>query len=228
MGVKRGTSHKFLYEETQWETLSARRDRAKLIQMFKIVKGQTSETLYNILPRTQQQEDNRARRQPHNLPVPRHNTELLHRSFVNSTIPTWNRLPAHLKAIDNIDDFKRQLKSQVDKQDIPHRHYIGDRKAQILHNRLRSGNCDLNDNLYRIKLSDNQNCNCGAIETIKHYFLECNGLNAQRDILTNECTKLGLDLKLKTLLNGDDSQNEETNIKLFKLVQEYIIKTKRF
>ena len=228
LGVKRGTSHSFIYRETGWEALQERRSREKIIQMYKIRKGLTSQTLRDIIPETQSARGPNAR-QPWNLQVPPHNTQCLHKSFVNDTITLWNNLPANLKAIETLDSFKRTLKQQSKKEKPSKRFLVGSRKPQILHARIRSENCDLNANLNAKNLVESPNCQCGEPETTAHYLLHCQTYAVPRAVLQLEINGLGIArLNVKDLLFGKNELNEDTNIKIIKSTQKYIMATQRF
>ena len=52
--------------------------------------------------------------------------------------------------------------------------YNGERRAQILHTRLRNHNMDLNQNLFNRNLMVSPWCRCGdTAETAYHYLLDC-------------------------------------------------------
>ena len=48
-----------------------------------------------------------------NLLVPHPNTEIFKRSFAYSGPTLWNKLPHHLKNINNLTTFKHQLKTYI-------------------------------------------------------------------------------------------------------------------
>ena len=229
LGLKRGTSHKFIYQETQWETLQARRDRAKLVMIFKMKNNVSPESLSNLLPEMPEYMQQRGLRQPHNIPVPNHRTETRHKSFINSTIPTWNELPHHIKDSEEIQAFKRLLKAQFKKKKIKDRFLKGNRESQISQNRLRSGNCNLNENLYNINLVPSPFCQCGDVETVEHFLLKCQNYDNLRITLATKANILGLaSFGINDLLYGNDKLNEANNLKLFNAVHEFLEKTKRF
>ena len=128
---------------------------------------------------------------------------LICNSFVCSTSRLWNALPEETKQ-DEIGKFKACLKPDPNNKIKP-RFYSGTRRGQILHTRLRSGNCDLNQHLHSINLSDTPNCTCGAIETIQHYLLHCPNHQEPRTSLTTKIHRLGIaKIDTKLLLEGKD------------------------
>ena len=60
------------------------------------------------------------------------------------------------------------------------------------------------DNLFRMKLVDSPNCQCGqARETVQHKILECNKFNLERKIMTFEIGSIWMDSKRIGNLNID-------------------------
>ena len=51
-GAKKGTSHALLFSETGIEKLQVRRNRRKLVQMYKIQTDQCPSTLRELIPET--------------------------------------------------------------------------------------------------------------------------------------------------------------------------------
>ena len=228
-GAKKGTSHQFLYDDTHWELLQVRRTRARLLQLFKILKCTVPPTLRALIPTNQSTRGPNARN-PHNIPVPPNRTEILHKSFINGTIPLWNKLPNSLKELEDLETFKHKLKALSPKTKTQARFEAGCRKGQILHTRIRSGNCDLNYNLNQINLAPSPECQCGEPEeTVTHYLLHCTNYTAQRATLLQEMNGLGITaLTKKVLLQGTNELSEDTNSKLFVYIHKFIISTKRF
>ena len=72
-------------------------------------------------------------------------TALYFNSFLPPVIREWNTLSENDKYVDSIDSFKRQISRN--KTAVPKYFYIGSRKLQILHTRLRTGCSSLNHDL---------------------------------------------------------------------------------
>ena len=68
---------------------------------------------------------------------------------------------------------------------------------------------------------------CGAVKTTKHFLLECNAFNEIRQEILNEprsfCTPT-----LDCLLYGSHALSDQHNSGIFKSVQKFIIRSKRF
>ena len=73
-------------------------------------------------------------------------TTLYYNSFLPSTVRAWNNVHEEAKHSDSINTFKGFLNK--DKPHIPKHFYVGNRKAQILHTRLRTNCSSLNLDLF--------------------------------------------------------------------------------
>ena len=106
---------------------------------------------------------------------------------------------------------------------------MGNKKAQIIHNRMRLKNCNLNSILYNRNLANDPYCRCGAMEDSKHFLLTCPLYHRQRQKFLGEMNLLGIfRISTKVLLNGDESHNEETDKRLLCKVHDFILGTQRF
>ena len=188
-GAKRGTSHAELYEATQWETLQVRRTKKKLLQMFKIATGIAPTTLQDIVPIQCKERTNYNLRNKENLTTPSTRTESLKNSFVPATVKASNELPQEIKESDDDKKFKTALSKHLSTTtQVPSWHYTGKRRSQIMLNRIRLVNCDLNENLHSRNLAPSPSCSCGhPIENEKHYLMTCPLFNIQRQEM---CQKL--------------------------------------
>ena len=83
---------------------------------------------------------------------------------------------------------------------MPNHYYIGSRKAQILHTRIRTNCSSLNLDLLLKNVTDSPLCHCGSIENAQHFFFHCRYYNVQRRELMNT---VSLYPSLKLLLTGD-------------------------
>jgi len=70
--------------------------------------------------------------------------------------------------------------------------------------RLRIGHAGLNEHLNRFNLSDNKYCQCGIVENVEHFLLECMLNNDERCKLYATLHKLGVPPSLKNILGGGD------------------------
>ena len=122
--------------------------------------------------------------------------------------------------------FKNKLHRDV--KQVPKYYYGGNRIAQIHHTRMRLNCSTLNDFLYRCNLVDSPQCRCGAAtENASHFLLDCPLYNVQRQQYL-ETLDLGNMFCMSVLLYGDPRKSFDWNCSVFRAVQMYIVKTKRF
>ena len=93
------------------------------------------------------------RRRPVQRQVPKHKTETYRQSFFPSTTTLGNKLPENIQRTKSISQVKHFL-SRNDTNPPPF-FYIGSRKAQIIHCKLRLGISDLNYDLLNRHLTTN-------------------------------------------------------------------------
>ena len=137
----------------------------------------------------------------------------------------WNNLPSEARQCTTLNSFKHFLKK--DKSSVPNYYYHGNRKAQILHARLRTGCSSLNLDLFYKNITDSPLCLCGSVEDPQHFFFHCRFYQAHRNILLNAITGYYTP-SLRLLLYGDPSLSQEINRDIFDHVHKFIIDTKRF
>ena len=89
-------------------------------------------------------------------------------SFLPSTTRDWNSLSIEAKQSDSVNSFKRFLSKG--KSSVPNHYYIGSRRAQILHTRIRTNCSSLNLDLFLKNVTDSPLCRCGSIENAQHFF----------------------------------------------------------
>ena len=115
----------------------------------------------------------------------------------------------------SLSSFKYHL--NLDKP-CPRKLYCyGDRKIQIIHARLRNRCSFLKQHLHLKNMVDSPLCRCCAVESTKHFFLECPFYNNQRDDMRqsiNEITRLTLQI----ILFGDDNLSLFDNQRIFAAV----------
>ena len=146
-------------------------------------------------------------------------------SFLPSTTRDWNSLSIEAKQSGSVNSFKRFL--NTGKSSVPNHYYIGSRKAQILHTRIRTNCSSLNLDLFLKTVTDSPLCRCGSIENAQHFFFHCRYYNVQRrELMTT--VSLYANPSLKLLLTGDLTLSPEINNIITLKVQKYIIDTHRF
>ena len=152
--------------------------------------------------------------------------QLFANSFFPSTIKSWNKLSPQLRNAPTLNRFKQANKNHTIK--LPKFYIAGCRILNIIHTRLRHRSKSLNADLFRVHLANDPGCICGcAFEDAIHYILECCLYNEAREELKLRLVFLN-ELKIEVLLFGDDTLTEMQNLQIFKSVQLYIKRTKRF
>ena len=68
--------------------------------------------------------------------------------------------------------------------------------------RLRLGHAGVNEHLARFNLAETDLCDCGIIETIEHFLLDCTLFGNERDILKTSLDRIKVPVNLINLLGG--------------------------
>lgn len=222
------TSIQKLYDETRWEKLTDRRKRHKLLYFHKMVNNSAPQYLVNLVPNRVGSRHEHNTRQTDNLLNINTRTSLYASYFLPSSIKLWNSLQPEIRLCNSISLFKRKLQDQNNK--VPVHYYSGCRLGQILHTRLRMNSSSLNSHIFLRNLTDSPNCRCGSIETNSHFLLFCPLYRNLRRDLIDSVTQLstGITVNEQLLLYGSNELTDKQNCDLFLLVQNFIIKTKRF
>jgi hypothetical protein len=164
-----------LYEETGWPSFHERRLSHSLVQMYKVVNGLAPSHLSNILPNTVDQGNNYGLRSGNDIRVPYTRTESYRCSFFPHTIHEWNNLPAELKALPSVNEFKQAVKAQHQPTDL---YYHGKRLLAVHHARTRLGCSNLNAHLCNnLHVIPSPRCQCGyELEDSMHFISIALGL----------------------------------------------------
>ena len=141
-------------------------------------------------------------------------------SFIPQTLSEWNKLPADIKNAPTLNQFKSKLKQQVT---APRSAYFsqGKRKLNIWHTQLRHGYSKLNDDLFKVNLSQTRECPCGfSRESAIHFFTQCPLYNDIRQELELSLLRVNARPDIGTLLHvyGDSDLPLKANIKIFTAV----------
>ncbi len=99
--------------ELDLDTLVVRRDRADLIQVYKIMNGldQVEETaLFKRLSGTENARSTRQTSDPLNLQSERARLDIRKYSFTSRVVQPWNALSKELKTAPGLEQFKKSLK----------------------------------------------------------------------------------------------------------------------
>ena len=223
-GATKVCSIQKLYEESGLEPLQNRRMRQKLCQLFKIINGLTPFYLRTILPERVQQQSRYILRNSNNFSMPIARTTR-YKSFLPSTLRSWNSLDETTKQSPTMSPFKRNISRSNNNVPLYYETTQLSRKSQILHTRLRLECSSLNHHLFRKNLIANPSCACGQVETSAHFFLKCPHYANLRQRYFSD---LHRPLTISCLLNGLPEENNHVNNTLFRQIQLYIIATKRF
>ena len=188
----------------------------------------TADYLSSLVPTPVSNESRYSLRNADNLKihVPHARTTLFANSFLPSTVREWNLLPFDLRNTDSLSSFKCSLNSNSSTV-VPAYYYVGTRKSQVLHTRLRTDCSQLNLSLFQKNIVDSPLCHCGEVESVCHYLLTCTSYQHHRTHLINEIAPIRTPTA-KLLLNGDPSLDYQDNRTIFEAVQNYIVQTKRF
>ena len=141
-----------------------------------------------------------------------------------------------MKNTVHFKDFKSKLKIKF--KPLKFRHYsYGSRLGNKLWTRLRLGKTFLNSHGFALQKIDSPSCMCHfKNETTIHYFLDCFLYTVERQSMFDQVSqlvpnfnRLSKTKKLDLLLFGiPDNDEFDTNIKIAKYVQTFILDTKRF
>ena len=88
----------------QWETLQARRSKARFTMMFKILHGEVAIPSSNYVTAG----DSRTRG-AHRLREISTNKDTYRNSFFPRTVKQWNALPSDVAGVTKVDQFKAML-----------------------------------------------------------------------------------------------------------------------
>ena len=103
-----------------------------------------------------------------------------------------------------------------------------DRLNDIILTRIRQNCSNLNTDLFRVNISANSNCRCGAVnENAHHYFLECMLYVEQRNRLFSSINPL-VNVHLNLITNRNTASNAETNAVIHSAILKYIKDMHRF
>ena len=177
-GATRLVSLSTLRKEIGWESLEKRRPNHKLTLFYKMTHNLGPLYLSSLVPSTVSNISHYNLRNSNNLQTIAVRTTLYYNSFLSSTVRAWNEVPEEVKLSDSVNAFKRFVKK--DKSHIPKHFYVGKRKAQILHTRLRANCSSLNLDLFMRNISYTPLCQCGSVENAQHFFFHCRNYYAPR------------------------------------------------
>lgn len=139
-------SYANLYKETLLEPLKDRRDKHKLILFYKMKNSLSPAYLSSLVPPSVGHTTPYWLRNTDEIRNIHCNSELFSKSFLPSTIVSWNSLPATTQNLPTLSSFKNAL--NINKKKVPEFYYQGNREASIQHARLRMHCSSLKEHLY--------------------------------------------------------------------------------
>ena len=214
-----------LCKEIGWVSLEKRRFNYKLTLFYIMTHNLAPLYLSSLVPQSVSNITRYNLRNSNNLQTIDVRTTLYYNSFLPSTVRAWNNVNEEAKHSDSINTFKGFLNK--DKSHIPKHFCEGNRKAQILHTRLRTNCSSLNLDLFIQNISDSPLCQCGSVENAQHYFLHCRKCQVQRTELMNIVSQYQTP-SLSILLYSNNSLSYEINTIIFEKVHKFILDSKRF
>ena len=215
-----------IYAETGWKTLAERRKTKMLTLMYKIVNNDAPSYLTDLLPSRVDVMSNYNLRNSQNFEIPFARLCSFESSFFPSTLRLWNSTEESIRNAPTLSVFKSNIKKQPFR--IHQFPSTKDRLNDIILTRIRHNCSNLNADLFRVNISANSNCRCGAVnENAHHYFLECILYVEQRNRLFSSINPL-VNVHLKLITNGNAALNAETNAAIHSAVLKYIKDTHRF
>ena len=99
-----------------------------------------------------------------------------------------------------------------------------DRKAHVLINRIRIGNCSHNRHQYDMHRHPNRECECGATDSAEHRICSCPLLGPERQILLDKFSTLGVELSPQGLPTKED-MSDTTHYQAHKALTEFLTTT---
>ena len=224
-GATRLVSINSLLLETGWESLRDRRRKHRLIFFYKMKNNMCPEHLSSLIPTNVGSSVRYNLRNANAIKNVNAKTQLYYNSFLPSTIREWNELPSAVQNSPSLLTFKHHLNSNL--KAPPVYYCAGSRLDQIYHTRIRTRCSALNQHLFSKNIIPNSLCVCGGIENTRHFLLDC---LLYQDIrpemlasISSICTP-----SIDTLIYGSPDVSTNDNIVIFKAVQRFISKSKRF
>ena len=152
--------------------MSCRRKYQKLATLYKMYNKLCHQYLCNCLPPTVSSISDHKLRNIDNYTTPRNRFIISMTSFIPSSVSQWNNLDLNIRISPNTSRFKSRIKENT--LSSPEYYSQGSRKQSILHARLRHQCSSLNADLFRIHITNDPKCRCGApFEYSIHYLMEC-------------------------------------------------------
>lgn len=227
-GITRSSSINSLLKEIGWVSLSNRRKIQKLIIIYKEKQGKLPSYLHELFRQLVGANNTYGLRNMNNFITLARRTELYSKSFIPSSVASWNELDEDIQTSETINGFKNKLKLLFRPPIVPDYFLIGDRTLSIYHCRMRNKCSNLNADLHRNHLRESPVCECSVEdEDAEQFIFKCQLYHQQRVHLF-EATRRYHPLSVQTLLFGHESLTMEDNSCIFTEAHNYIKHTRRF
>ena len=92
--------------------------------------------------------------------------------------------------------------------------------------KLRIGHVGLREHLHRFKLVNSDLCNCGEVESVNHFLINCVNYVQARDLLKSKLTSINVDFNFKNILGGRDFDQKKQR-RIVDFVVEFLISSGR-
>ena len=216
-----------VYNESNLEPLQIRRERRKLTLFYKMHNNLTPPFLQSLLPPLVGDVTHYPLRNSNNYALQNHRLSTSDKSFIPSSIKLWNSLERDKQNCHTLASFKSSM-LPAGNPEPPYKSFLGVRKLNIVHARLRNNCSILKYDLYRCNLDNNPDCSCGhPCENAFHFFFECPLYRHIRADFLNEMVMHG-NITLNHILYGNPHISNDDNIIIFKAVHRYIRDSRRF
>ena len=224
-GGIRGTSHDKLYTETNFTSTYERRNRKCMITFYKIFHGYTPEYLRDLLPPKVHTRNRYDVRNKHQYTQYKCKYIAFTKTFFPNQSKLWNDLDDSIKYIGSLSDLKAKLKDN-DKS-TSKLFYIGERKWQLMHTRMRLRCSALRGDLFTMHIIPSAQCDCGhPNEDAHHFFFVCPNYTHTRHIFHN--IHPSIQHNVANFLQGKPDAPYKLNAALFEVVLNYIKSSNRF
>ena len=114
-----------------------------------------------------------------------------------------------------------------DRKKVPKYYFVGKRKLQIFHTRIRINCSSINSDLFLKNMTASPACTCGIVEKCVSFFYICNRYDIQRRELFHSLSDIP-NLNLRKLKYGDEALPYPLNVRVFSEVQKSLKKVNDF
>jgi hypothetical protein len=212
--------------ELRWKALRARRKEHRLSMFYKIRHNLAPQYMSDLVPPRVQDRTNYGLRNRGQLDIPRTRIQAHSNSFYPVTTREWNEVPHDVKMSPSFNAFKNRLAKAGEKANPLY--YLGKRRSEVNHTRLRMGCSALKKHLHRLNIVDSPTCACTLEDEDQYHYLFVCPLYAAHRVQMLESIQPIAYPNLNRVLYGDPDLPWEANQIIFGAVQRYIDQTQRF